>query len=231
MLYALVRGHFQALQERHRALTESYEQTIRGWVRVMDLRHEETRDHTERVAAMTRRFAECLGFDEQQQRIVWRGALLHDIGKIGIPDSILTKAGALDEEEWRIMRTHAEIGRGILADIDFLRPCIDIPWCHHEKWNGSGYPLGIKGGEIPLAARMFAIVDVWDALSHDRVYRPVWPEQRVLEHIRDQAGTHFDPEMVGVFLRNYPHIRLNEDSPKDREGEQETLQNPYRSPA
>ncbi|PKL95074.1 MAG: phosphohydrolase [Gammaproteobacteria bacterium HGW-Gammaproteobacteria-8] len=207
MLYALVRGHFQALQQRHRELTESYDQTIRGWVRVMDLRHEETRDHTERVARMTRSFAAAAGLDENQHEPIWRGALLHDIGKIGIPDRILTKPGALSDAEWDLMRRHPEIGRRILSDIAFLRPSADIPWCHHEKWDGSGYPRGLKGEEIPLAARMFAIIDVWDALSHDRVYKKAWPEPEVLEHIREQAGRHFDPELVEIFLDNYHEIR------------------------
>jgi len=207
MLYVLVRGHFQVLQQRHRELTESYDQTIRGWIRVMDLRHQETRDHSERVARMTRRFAAVAGLDKTQHEPIWRGALLHDIGKIGIPDRILTKPGALNDAEWDLMRRHPEIGRQILSEIAFLRPSADIPWCHHEKWDGSGYPRGLEGAEIPLAARMFAIIDVWDALSHDRVYKKAGPEPEVLEHIREQAGRHFDPELVDIFLDNYHEIR------------------------
>ncbi len=224
LLYGLIRIHFKALDERHRALRASYHQTIRGWVQVMDLRHEETRDHTERVAAMTVTFARIAGVDHEDLEALWRGALLHDIGKIGIPDRILIKPGKLDDEDWRIMRTHPEIGRRILSDIEFLAPSIEIPWCHHEKWDGSGYPRGLSGPEIPLSARLFAIVDVWDALSHQRVYKPAWPEDRVLAHLREQAGHHFDPELVELFLAHYPEIRAA--------GRPDALaQNPYRSAA
>ena len=207
LLYGLIRAHFQALDERHLALRASYHQTIRGWIRVMDLRHEETRDHTERVAAMTAAFGRVAGLDSDELDVLWRGALLHDIGKIGIPDRILVKPGALDEDEWRVMRTHPDIGRRILSDIEFLRPSTDIPWCHHEKWDGSGYPRGLSGRDIPKAARLFAIVDVWDALSHERVYKPAWPEHEVLEYLRQEAGSHFDPELADLFLRHYDEIR------------------------
>ncbi|NKI33735.1 HD domain-containing protein [Wenzhouxiangella sp. XN79A] len=207
LLYGLIRAHFRALDERHRALRESYHQTIRGWIRVMDLRHEETRDHTERVAAMTVAFARAAGVDESELDRLWRGALLHDIGKIGIPDQILIKPGKLDDEDWRVMRTHPEIGRRILSEIEFLEPSTDIPWCHHEKWDGTGYPRGLSGTAIPRDARLFAIIDVWDALSHDRVYKQAWPEEKVLDYIREQAGRHFDPALVDVFLDHYPEIR------------------------
>lgn len=207
MLYLLVQGHFRALKRKHRELIESYDQTIRGWIEVMDLRHRETRNHTERVTRMTVAFARIAGVEDDQLEHIERGATLHDIGKIGIPDSILIKPGGLDDEEWRLMKTHPDIGRRLLEKISFLRPSIAIPWCHHEKWDASGYPQGLDGRQIPLPARLFAIIDVWDALTHKRVYKDAWPENEVLEHIRAQAGSHFDPELVEIFLANYDRIK------------------------
>lgn len=207
MLYLLVQGHFRALKNKHRELIESYDQTIRGWIEVMDLRHHETRNHTDRVTRMTVAFAHLAGVDQDRLDNIARGATLHDIGKIGIPDSILIKPGKLDAEEWHLMKTHPDIGRKLLEKISFLRPCIDIPWCHHEKWDGTGYPRGLRGKEIPLAARLFAIVDVWDALTHKRVYKEAWPEPDVLDHIREQAGHHFDPDLVDTFIANYDRIK------------------------
>jgi HD-GYP domain-containing protein (c-di-GMP phosphodiesterase class II) len=139
---------------------------------------------------------------------VRRGALLHDIGKMGIPDAILLKPDKLTDEEWAIMRQHPTLAYDMLSPIAYLRPALDIPYCHHEKWEGAGYPRGLKGEQIPLAARLFAVVDVWDALRSDRPYRPGWPEDKVREHIRALAGTHFDPEAVELFFKV-----LNEDTP------------------
>tara|TARA_Y100001933_G_scaffold262522_2_gene320326 strand:- start:279 stop:1142 length:864 start_codon:yes stop_codon:yes gene_type:complete len=207
MLYLLVQEHFRTLKNKHRELVESYDQTIRGWIEVMDLRHHETRNHTERVTRMTVAFARLAGVNPERLERIARGATLHDIGKIGIPDSILIKPGKLDPDEWALMQTHPDIGRELLEKISFLRPCIDIPWCHHEKWDGSGYPRGLRGAEIPLAARLFAIVDVWDALTHKRVYKDAWPEEAVLDHIREQAGRHFDPGLVDIFIANYAEIK------------------------
>jgi HD-GYP domain-containing protein (c-di-GMP phosphodiesterase class II) len=130
-----------------------------------------------------------------------RGALLHDIGKIGIPDSILLKPGPLTDDEWEVMRRHPTYAHELLAPIAYLRPSLDIPYCHHEKWDGSGYPRGLAGETIPLAARIFAVVDVWDALSSDRPYRDAWPSEEVLQYLRDGAGAHFDPRIVDTFLR------------------------------
>ena len=207
MLYLLVQEHFRAMKKKHRELIKSYDQTIRGWIEVMDLRHHETRNHTERVTRMTVAFARVAGVKPDRLENIRRGATLHDIGKIGIPDSILIKPGKLDADEWHLMKTHPDIGRGLLKKISFLRPCIAIPWCHHEKWDGSGYPRGLRSKDIPLAARVFAIVDVWDALTHKRVYKDAWPEHEVLDHIREQAGRHFDPELVEVFIANYGRIK------------------------
>jgi len=207
MLYLLVQGHFQALKSKHRQLVESYDQTIRGWIEVMDLRHHETRNHTERVTRMTVSFARLAGVAPDRLETIARGATLHDIGKIGIPDSILIKPGKLDSDEWHLMKTHPDVGRRLLEKISFLKPCIDIPWCHHEKWDGSGYPRGLRGKAIPLPARLFAIVDVWDALTHKRVYKDAWPEPDVLAHIRNQSGLHFDPELVEIFIDGYDEIK------------------------
>jgi HD-GYP domain-containing protein (c-di-GMP phosphodiesterase class II) len=129
-----------------------------------------------------------------------RGALLHDIGKMGVPDSILLKPGTLTDEEWGVMRMHPTFAFELLSPIAYLHPALDIPYCHHEKWDGSGYPSGLKGEQIPLAARLFAVVDVWDALCSDRPYRQGWPHEKVLNHIRSLAGTHFDPKAVELFL-------------------------------
>jgi HD-GYP domain-containing protein (c-di-GMP phosphodiesterase class II) len=129
-----------------------------------------------------------------------RGALLHDMGKLGIPDQILLKPGPLTDEEWVIMRKHPQYAYDMLSSIDYLRPALDIPYCHHEKWDGSGYPRGLKGEQIPIAARIFSIIDVWDALTSDRPYRPAWDRQRVIEYIENNSGMHFDPAIAKVFL-------------------------------
>jgi len=126
---------------------------------------------------------------------------LHDIGKMGVPDAILLKPGELNDEEWAIMKTHPKLARDLIAPVDYLRPAIDIPYCHHEKWNGSGYPRGLAGIDIPLEARLFAVADVYDALTSDRPYRKAWPKKKALEYIREQSGSHFDPEMLEVFLK------------------------------
>src|SRR5574341_871 len=150
---------------------------------------------------MTMKLARAMGFSDCVLVQVRRGALLDDIGKLGVPDAILLKPGQLTDEEWEIMRRHPVYAYELLRQIAFLRPALDIPYCHHEKWDGSGYPRGLKGEEIPLAARLFAVVDVWDALRSDRPYRHSWSEARVREYIRSQAGTHFDPNAVELFLR------------------------------
>ena len=167
----------------------------------MDLRDHETEGHSRRVTEMTLRLARAMGIGEADLVHVRRGALLHDIGKIGIPDAILLKPGRLTDEEFAIIRRHPEYAREMLAPIAFLRPALDIPYCHHEKWDGSGYPRGLKGDQIPSAARIFAAVDIWDALGSDRPYRKGLPREEVKEHIRSLAGTHLDPAVVEAFLR------------------------------
>jgi putative nucleotidyltransferase with HDIG domain len=192
---------FEGLQQANHELSQAYDSTIEGWSHALDMRDKETEGHSRRVTQMTLRLARELGFSDEELVHVRRGALLHDIGKMGIPDSILLKPGKLSEEEWAIMRRHPQMAYDMLAPISYLRPALAIPYCHHEKWDGSGYPRGLKGEEIPLEARLFAIVDVWDALSSDRPYRTAWPEQKVLEHIQAGSGTHFDPKVVALFLR------------------------------
>jgi putative nucleotidyltransferase with HDIG domain len=192
---------FDGLQRSNLELIRAYDATIEGWSHALDLRDEETEGHSERVMEMTIRLAQSREMSAADLVHVRRGALLHDIGKMGIPDDILLKPGPLTNEEWTIMRKHPQYAYEMLSPIAFLRPALDIPYCHHEKWDGTGYPRGLMGDRIPLAARLFAVVDVWDALRSDRPYRQGWPEAEVMEHIHTQAGRHFDPEVVDAFLR------------------------------
>ena len=192
---------FDDLQRSNMELTLAYDTTIEGWSRAMDLRDSETEGHSRRVTDLTLQVALEMGISDDQFLHIRRGALLHDIGKIGIPDNILLKPGALTEEEWIVMKRHPEYAYNMLFPISYLRPAIDIPHCHHEKWDGTGYPRGLKGEEIPLSARIFAVVDVWDALRSERPYRKAWPEDKVIAHIRALSGTHFDPAVVEIFLK------------------------------
>ena len=162
----------------------AYDETIEGWSRAMDLRDKETEGHTQRVTELTLRLANSMGFGAEELVHIRRGTLLHDIGKMGVPDDILRKPGPLTDEEWVIMRRHPQLAYDMLAPIFYLRPATDIPYCHHEKWDGTGYPRGLKGEQIPLAARIFALVDVWDALCSDRPYRKAWPADRVRSYIQ-----------------------------------------------
>ncbi len=183
-------------------LAVAYDATIAGWSRALDLRDKETEGHTLRVTEMALSLARAMHLSEAELVHLRRGALLHDIGKMSIPDAILLKPAQLTAEEWEIMRRHPTYAYEMLSPIDYLRPALDIPYCHHEKWNGSGYPRGLRGEQIPLAARVFAIADVWDALRSDRPYRAGWPGERVREHIRAGAKTHFDVQVVEVFLES-----------------------------
>jgi PAS domain S-box-containing protein/putative nucleotidyltransferase with HDIG domain len=192
---------FDGLSRSNTRLSMAYEATIAGWAQALDLRDKETEGHSQRVTALAVQLARNLGLDDVEMAHLRRGALLHDIGKMGIPDGILLKPGPLTEAEWQIMRHHPTLAYELLARIDFLRPALDIPYCHHEKWDGTGYPRQLKGEAIPLSARIFAVVDVWDALRSDRPYRPAWDAQTVREHIRRLAGTHFDPHVVENFMR------------------------------
>ncbi|WP_298821075.1 PAS domain S-box protein [Chloroflexus sp.] len=191
---------FEQIQRTNAELRAAYDATIEGWARALDLRDHETEGHSRRVTRLTVRIAERMGLSGEELVHIRRGALLHDIGKIGVPDAILNKPGPLNDEEWAIMRLHPTLAYELLQPITFLAPAIDIPWCHHEKWDGTGYPRGLRGEEIPLAARIFAVVDVYDALTSDRPYRPAWTSEQALAYIRDQAGRHFDPRVVAVFV-------------------------------
>jgi len=189
-------------------LTHAYDATIEGWSRALDLRDKETDGHCRRVTDLTLRLACALGLPAERLLSVRRGALLHDIGKMGVPDGILLKPGPLSDDEWAIMRRHPSAAYELLSPIEFLHPALDIPYCHHEKWDGTGYPQGLAGEQIPFAARVFAVVDVWDAMCSDRPYRAGWPPARVCEHIRGLSGTHFDPQVVDAFLCLMAHETL-----------------------
>ncbi len=191
---------FNDLQRSNIELNLAYDSTLEGWSRALDLRDRETEDHTQRVTQATLRLARAMSVDEADMLQIRRGALLHDIGKLGIPDSILLKPGPLNEEERQIIQKHPTLAFEMLAPISYLRPALDIPYCHHEKWDGSGYPRGLKGEQIPLAARIFAVVDVWDALNSERPYKTSWPKEKVRAHLQEQAGQHFDPRVVEAFI-------------------------------
>ena len=191
---------FHDVQLRNAELVHAYDATIEGWSQALDLRDKETEGHTQRVTTAAVQLAEAMGLTDADVMHLRRGALLHDIGKMGIPDRILLKPGPLTDEEWEIMRRHPVYAYNLLSPIEYLRPALDIPYCHHEWWNGGGYPRGLKGRQIPLPARIFAVVDVWDALSSDRPYRPAWPPDRVRAHLLSLAGSHLDAEIVALFM-------------------------------
>jgi len=192
---------FENLQASNRELVRAYDTTIEGWSHALDLRDKETEGHTRRVTEMMLRLARAFGLPEEELVHIRRGCLLHDIGKMGVPDHILLKPGELTEEEWTRMRTHPQYAYEMLKPISFLAPALDIPYCHHEKWDGTGYPRGLKGEEIPLAARSFAVVDVWDALTSDRPYRLAWSKEDAFAYIREQSGKYFDPQAVDLFFK------------------------------
>jgi putative nucleotidyltransferase with HDIG domain len=201
---ALLTQRFNAMvSSLHRSqmdLVTAYDTTLEGWAKVLELRNLEIEGHSQRVTDLTLKLARALGIDGDDLDHIRRGALLHDIGKMAIPDHILLKAGSLTDEEWETMHQHPIYAVEMLRAIPFLHPALDIPRCHHEKWDGSGYPQGLKGEEIPLAARIFAVVDVWDALCSDRPYRPAIPTEEACKIIQQESGTHFDPRIVEVFL-------------------------------
>ena len=191
---------FNNLQRSNTGLQRAYDATIEGWARALDLRDHETEGHSRRVTMLTEQLAVAMGVPDEQLVHVRRGALLHDIGKMGVPDYILLKPGPLSDDEWMIMRQHPVYAYEMLSPIEYLRRALDIPYCHHEKWDGSGYPRGLMGEQIPLAVRLFSVVDVWDALCSDRPYRRAWPADRVREYIGAQSGRHFDPAVVAAFM-------------------------------
>jgi PAS domain S-box-containing protein len=191
---------FESLQKSHMELTMAYDSTIEGWAQALELRDMETEGHSRRVVSLTMDLARKMGINGQELAHIRRGALLHDIGKMAVPDVILQKPGKLSEDEWDIMRQHPSYAKEWLSSTDYLLPALDIPYCHHEKWDGTGYPQGLKEEEIPLPARIFAIVDVWDALLSDRPYRKAWSRKKTIQYLKDQSGIHFDPKVVEAFL-------------------------------
>jgi PAS domain S-box-containing protein/putative nucleotidyltransferase with HDIG domain len=191
---------FENLQRSNMELTMAYDATIEGWSRALDLRDRETEGHTQRVTEMALELAEKMGMHDAEKLDLRRGALLHDIGKMGVPDAILLKSGELSDSEWEIMRQHPWYAYQMLSPIAYLKRALEIPYCHHEKWDGSGYPRGLRGDSIPLSARVFAVVDVFDALTSDRPYSKAWPLEKAYRYIQEQAGKYFDPQVVKVFL-------------------------------
>ncbi len=191
---------FEDLQRSNFELAMAYDATIEGWSRALDLRDRETEGHTQRVTDMTLKLARKMGLSEKRLLLIKRGALLHDIGKMGVPDYILHKPEELSQEEQAIMRQHPQLAYDMLEPIAYLRDALNIPYCHHEKWDGTGYPRGLAGTQIPLEARLFTIVDVWDAITTDRPYRKGWARKKALRYIQEQSGKYFDPQLVDIFL-------------------------------
>lgn len=195
------------LEHAYTELADAYENTLEGWARALELRDQETEGHTRRVTEGTVLLARRLDITDDALRYMRWGAIVHDIGKIGIPDSILLKPGRLTDEERLVMQTHTQHAYDMLYPITFLRPAIDIPHYHHEKWDGTGYPRGLRGPEIPLAARIFAFLDVWDALTSERPYKQAWPLERARDLIVTDSGRHFDPDITPVFLEIIPDLQ------------------------
>jgi len=190
----------ESLDRRNTEITSAYNATIEGLSRALELRDRETEGHTRRVAELTLLLADKINISQEQRVHMERGALLHDVGKMGIPDDILRKPGKLTSQEWEIMKHHPLYAYNILSQIDYLKPALDIPLYHHEHWDGSGYPYGLSGEHIPLAARIFAVVDVYDALTSDRPYRAAWSKEQALDYMNSQSGQYFDPLILQTFM-------------------------------
>jgi putative nucleotidyltransferase with HDIG domain len=199
-----------SLKRSQEELVKAYDSTLEGWAKALELHDKETVGHSGRVTNLTLQLAEAMGIQGDGLVDIRRGALLHDIGKMGIPDSILNKNGSLTSQEAEIVRQHPIHAYNMLKNIDHLRSAMEIPYCHHEKWNGTGYPRGLKGEEIPLSARIFAIVDVYDALINDRPYRKAQPYKQVMGYLIEQSGKHFDPKVVNAFLQLQQTLRARE---------------------
>ena len=193
-------GLEQRVENRTRDLAEAYETTLEGWARALELRDEETEGHSRRVTEMTMKLAQALSIPADQLDHIHRGAILHDIGKMAFPDEILRKTGPLNSKEQKTVMQHPTIAYELLARIPFLQKALDIPYCHHEKWDGSGYPRGLKGEQIPLAARIFTVVDIWDAIQSDRPYKKAWSRVKAIKYMKEQSGKFFDPQVVNAFL-------------------------------
>jgi hypothetical protein len=191
-------------QDRQVELRQAYDNTLEGWSRALEIRDKETEGHSQRVTRLTLRLARACGMHGEELDSIYRGALLHDIGKMAIPDAILSKKTSLDDEEWSVMRTHPKIASDMLSAIAFLQPALVVPAYHHERWNGEGYPNGLRGEEIPISARIFSVVDVWDALLSDRPYRKAWQKEQAIQYLKEQSGKQFDPTIVERFIALNP---------------------------
>lgn len=199
-LHTVYSGLINDLENANKDLNDAYDATLQGWSSALELRDHETEKHTSRVAKHVQELARYMGFSEREIINIRRGAFLHDIGKMAIPDHILKKQGPLSEEEWGIMRQHPLYGYIMLRPIEHLKDALNIPYCHHERWDGSGYPRGLERTAIPLSARIFSVVDVWDALTSDRPYREAWPQDEALAYIHSGSGKEFDPHVVEKFF-------------------------------
>jgi len=193
--------NFAQIKHSEAELRLAYEMTISGWAKALEYRDHETEGHSRRVVHLSEEIAKTMGCSEIEIQNIRRGAILHDIGKMGVPDNILLKPGPLDPDEWEIMHQHPQYGKDILAGISFLEPALSVVYSHHERWDGHGYPQGLKDKDIPLTSRIFAIVDAWDALNSDRPYRKAWPSEEVIDYIQQNAGKMYDPDIVGIFLK------------------------------
>ena len=181
-------------------MIEAYDTTLEGWAKALELRDKETENHSRRVTELTVILAQAMGLQGEELVHIRRGAILHDIGKMAIPDEILRKRGPLTDAERKVIEQHPLRSYELLSPISFLEKALEIPYCHHERWDGSGYPRGLKGDEIPLAARIFTVIDVWDAVQSDRPYNRAWPKEKAIQYLKDEAGKYFDPECVSIFL-------------------------------
>lgn len=196
----IIEGTITRVVAGEEEVKDAYDRTLEGWASALEMRDKETEGHSRRVTGLAVQIGKKMGFSEEALFHLRRGALLHDIGKMAVPDKILHKPGKLTEEEWVVIRQHPEAAYEMLKEIEFLGPAMDIPLYHHEQWDGGGYPRGLSQTEIPLAARIFAVVDNWDALCSDRAYRPAWEREKVIEYIKEQSGKKFDPEVVKIFM-------------------------------
>lgn len=202
----------EQIRQSNDEIRDAYDDTIQGWARTLEMRDRETRGHSDRVVELTLSIARAMGFPEEELQYIRWGALLHDLGKMGIPDHILSKPGALTDEERAIIKLHPQYGYDLLKDIQYLSLSLDIPHYHHERWDGTGYPFGIAGEEIPLTARIFAVVDVWDAMTSERPYHPPLTTEETIKYILTESGRHFDPVVVGKFM----HILNSRDEPQPK---------------
>jgi len=194
-------GDLERVKDSEVELRKNYDLTLESWAKVLEYRDKETEGHSRRLVELSTRLAQELGLTPEAIGHLRHGALLHDIGKLAIPDEILLKPGALNDVERRTMEQHPAYAKQMLAQVAFLQPCVEVAYSHHERWDGLGYPQGLKGEEIPLSARIFAVVDQWDALTSDRPYRKAWTKEKVIAYLQENAGKIYDPEIVNVFLK------------------------------